>query len=207
MPTEARTARASRSTVPSRTGVNTPAAASTVRSPQTWRRRPHANRATALGAGLRCCRTSAPASAANGTGCAYGAAGLPDLGRGTPRPAPARRCRPGADAACRWPCMGGVALHVLDVLISLALSKPHIGGGDIVLQIDECLAAAPVSHSAPIGVSCASSGSATSGPRPVPGSRAPRMTRAAARRCGPRASPNTPRAAPAPVQSRAQDPA
>ena len=38
--------------------------------------------------------------------------------------------------------MGGVALHVLDVLVAFAVREPHVLGGDVVLQVDEGLARA-----------------------------------------------------------------
>src|SRR5882762_4104908 len=40
--------------------------------------------------------------------------------------------------------MGGETLHVLDVLVALAKTEPHVGGGHIVLQIDKSLA--PAAH-------------------------------------------------------------
>ena len=51
------------------------------------------------------------------------------------------------------------ALHVLDVLVAFAAGEPHVGGGDIVLQVDERLAGAAVLPRAALsGVACAIGG-------------------------------------------------
>ena len=45
-------------------------------------------------------------------------------------------------ALVRGHAVGGIALHVLDVLVAFAVREPHVLGGDVVLQVDEGLARA-----------------------------------------------------------------
>ena len=72
--------------------------------------------------------------------------GLPDLGqRQRARLRQHRAADQSADAALVGRhAMGGVAFHVLDVLVAFATGEPYVVAGHVVLQIDERLA--PAAH-------------------------------------------------------------